>query len=149
MFDKLMYLLLCISVNIRVVYRERAWLLGKALSLYIERAWFLRSGMVFVQRKGMAFRVGHGLCTEKGQGLLVQAWSFYTIQSPTVMFSFFHCLGSHYDYCLSCIVCALKVEFIFFGGPVISVEMKHYATLFPPVLKKLIVLISIDSLRNG
>ena len=75
----------------------------------------------------MVFRVGHGLCTEKGQGLLVQAWSFYTIQSPTVMFSFLHCLGSHHDYCLSGIACALKVAFFFFWGIVISVEMKHYA----------------------
>ena len=39
MCDNLTYLLLCISVNIRVVYRERAWLLNQALSLYIERAW--------------------------------------------------------------------------------------------------------------
>ena len=83
-----MYLLLCISVNIGVVHRERAWLLTQALSLYIEREWFLRSDMVFVQRKGMAFRVRHGLCTETGHGLLVQAWSFYTTQSSTVMFSF-------------------------------------------------------------
>ena len=69
MFDNFMYLLLCISVNIRVVYREKAWLLGQALSLYIEKAWFLRSGMVFIQRKGIAFRVRHSLCTEKGHGL--------------------------------------------------------------------------------
>ena len=69
MFDNLMYLLLCMSVNIRVLYRERAWLLSQALSLYIEKAWFSRSGIVFVQRKGMAFRVRHGLCKEKGHGL--------------------------------------------------------------------------------
>ena len=69
MYDNFMYL--CISVNIRVMYRERAWLLSQALSLHIERAWFLRSGMVFIQRKSMAFRVRHGLCTEKGHGLLV------------------------------------------------------------------------------
>ena len=60
MFDNFMYLLLYISVNIRVVYRERAWLLGQALSLYIERAWLLRSGMVFAQRKGVAYKCRHG-----------------------------------------------------------------------------------------
>ena len=69
MFDDLMYLLLCISVNVRMVYREKAWLLSQALSLYIERAWFLRSDMVFVQRKDMALKLRHGLCTEKGHGL--------------------------------------------------------------------------------
>ena len=72
-----MYLLLCISVTIRVVYRERAWLLGQALSLYKERssflgqasslykerAWPLGSGMVLVQRKGMAYLFRHGLFT--------------------------------------------------------------------------------------
>ena len=67
---------LCISVSIRVVYKERAWLLRQALSLYIERAWFLRSGMVF--------RVRHGLCTEKGHGLLV-IFLFLTVWVPTMI----------------------------------------------------------------
>ena len=82
MFDNLMYLLLCQSVDINVVYRERAWLLSQALSLYIERTWFLRSGMVFVQRKDMAFRVRHGLCTEKGHGLLVWHGPFTPLSPP-------------------------------------------------------------------
>ena len=66
--------------------------------------------MVFVQRKGMVYKFRHG--------------PFYAIQSSTVMFSFFHCLGSHHDYCLSGIVCAFIVAFFFSS---ISIKMKGYA----------------------
>ena len=48
-----------------------------------------KSGIVFVHKKVTAVKVRHGLCTEKGHGLSVQAWSSYTTQSSTVMFSFF------------------------------------------------------------
>ena len=92
--------------------------------------------MVFVQRKGMAFRVRHGRCTKKEHGLLAQAWSFYTIQSSTVMFSSFHCPGSHHYYCLSGIVCAFMVAFFFSRGIVISVKMKRYAIFIFSSVKK-------------
>ena len=45
-FDNFMYLLLCISIYIRVIYRERM-----ALTL----------GIVFLHRKGMVFKVRHSL----------------------------------------------------------------------------------------
>ena len=73
-FDNLMYLQLCISVNIRVVYRERACMAFRSGIVFVHRKGrVFKVSMVFVQRKGMAFRVRHGLCTEKRHGLLVQA----------------------------------------------------------------------------
>ena len=66
------------------------------------------SGIVFVHRKGMDFKVRHGLCTEKGHDLLIQAWSLCMerawltksgiISSNHLIFHsylFVHCLGSH------------------------------------------------------
>ena len=42
------------------------------------------SGIVFVHRKGMDFKVTHGLCIEKGHGLLIQAKSLHITQSSTI-----------------------------------------------------------------
>ena len=135
MYDNFMYLLLCTSVNIRVMYRERAWLLSQALSLYMERAWLLRSGMVFIQRKCMAFDVRHGLCTEKEHGLLVQAWSFYAIQSSTVMFSFFTVwVPTMIIVCRHCL-CFYSSILLFLGDSCFK-KIKRYAILLSPVCFK-------------
>ena len=47
-----------------------------------ERAWLFKSGIVFVQRKSATFNVRHGLCTEKGHGLLTQAVLFTSLSLP-------------------------------------------------------------------
>ena len=102
----------------RVVYRERAWLLSQALSLNIERTWFLRSGMykgrewplgsgmVLVQRMDMAYWFRHG--------------PFTPLSPPQLCYPFFQCLGSHHDSYLSGIVCTFIAALLFSWEIVIS-----------------------------
>ena len=135
MFDNLMYLLLCISIDIN---KYQGGVQGKGMAF--------RPSIVFVHKKGMVLKVRHGLCTKKGHGLWGQAWSVYrerawlTSSGMVLLYHsilhsyvlFFLCLGSHHDYCFSGIVCAFIVAFFFSWEIVISIKMKRYAIYFSP-----------------